>query len=86
MLDQALGDVRRKLVRLMRVDPPVRARRLDPRALPPVLDRWFAAKFTPEELDVIFRFEHLYGEDALSEWFAEALVEAGLVEPRRLAG
>lgn len=85
MYEKALCDVQRKLVRLMRTDPPIRAARVDPATLPLLLDRWIAARFSADELDVLFRHEHLYGEEALSAWFAEALVQAGLVEAPRLA-
>ena len=40
-------------------------------------DRWVAARFSPEEIDVIFRLEREYGEQALDEWFTEIALEAG---------
>ncbi len=71
MPERALDVVRRKLVHLVRADPTFR----------PVatLDRWIAARFSPDEVQVLFRFEREYGEAALAEWFTEALLEAGAI-------
>jgi uncharacterized protein (DUF2236 family) len=86
MTDRALEVVRRKLVGLMRVDPPFRLVPPSERGTPPSLDRWIASRLTAEEVRVLFRLEHEYGEAAMAEWLAEALLEAGLVVPaRRLA-
>ncbi|MGC3999064.1 MAG: hypothetical protein QM767_17130 [Anaeromyxobacter sp.] len=74
MLDRTLEPVRRKLVVAMRQEPaaapaPGRA----------ALDRWMASRLSREEMALLFRLEELYGEGALAEWFAEALLEAGVV-------
>lgn len=81
MPDRAIDVVRRKLVALMRADPPGGCAG---RAGPSSLERWLAARLTADEVAVLFRIEHQYGEAAMAEWFAEALLEAG-VPPRRLA-
>jgi len=44
-----------------------------------------ARRFSADEVSLLFHFELVYGPRALSEWFAEVLVEAGLVQARRLA-
>lgn len=77
MHERALQDVRRKFVEFMKADPlplhehahdrPARARRFD---------RWVAARFSPEEIDVIIRLERQYGEQALNEWVTEIALEA----------
>lgn len=77
MPDRRLDDVRAKLVRLLRSDPPGRG--------PLALDRYVVARFSRDELEVMLRAEREYGERAMSEWLAEVLVEAGVV-PLRLAG
>lgn len=83
MPDRALEVVRRRVVALMRADPPGPAHR---GPYSPALDRWMASRLTAEELAVLFRHESTYGEAALAEWFAEALLEAGVVRlPRALA-
>jgi len=75
--DRSLQDVRRKFVRLMRFDPP-------PVSIPgpgradPGFDRWLAARFSPEEIQAVFRLEWEYGERALAEWLAEIELEAGM--------
>jgi hypothetical protein len=78
--DRSLQDVRRKFVRLMKVDPPparaiVSERTQDSR----LLDTWLAARFSPEEIAAVLRLEVEYGERALAEWFAEIAFEAGLM-------
>ncbi len=81
MYDPGLDDLRRKLVSRMRSDPP----RLDlGRRAGPDLDRWVAARFSPDELASLLRLDHQYGEDAVSEWFSEILLEAGVLKPPRL--
>jgi hypothetical protein len=77
-MQRALVDVRRKLVDLMREDPPFR---LLPGGDGPILDRWMATRLSPEELHVLANLEALFGETALAELFAEALFEAGVVRP-----
>lgn len=67
MPDRSLQDVRRKFVELMRADP---------HPLPQPFDRWVAARFSPEEIDVIVRLERQYGQQALDEWVAEITFEA----------
>ncbi len=61
---------------LMRLDPPFR---LVPGGGGPILDRWMATRLSPDELHVLTDLEELFGENALAELFAEALVEAGIV-------
>ncbi len=83
MYDPRLDDLRRKLVSRMRSDPPPRlpaSRRL----LGPELDRWVATRLSAAELASLLRLDHEYGEDAVSDWFAEILLEAGVVAPPRL--
>ncbi len=77
-MDRALVDVRRRLVELMRRDPPFR---LVPGGDGPILDRWMATRLSDEELGVLANLEALFGENALAELFAEALFEAGVVRP-----
>lgn len=72
MSDPRLEVVRSKFIRLLRRDPP---------RGPLALDRYVAARFTPEEIDVLLRAEREYGEAAMSEWLAEVLLEAGIVRP-----
>lgn len=85
MDDRTLLDVRKKFVRLMRTDPPPPIMGLPREPLAPIFDRWVAKRFAPDEVSAIFRFEQLYGSRALSDWFAEVLVEAELGGGRRLA-
>jgi hypothetical protein len=76
-MQKALTEVRERLVSLMRADPPFR---LAPRAQSgSVLERWLATRLSPDELQILFRLEELYGESALAELFAEVLFEAGVV-------
>jgi hypothetical protein len=75
MYDRALDDVRRKFVRLFKVDPPPRIVPAPREPLAPVLDRWVAKRFSPEEVQVLFRLEHEYGEAAVEEWFHGVLLE-----------
>ncbi len=83
MTDRALEAVRRKFVSLLRVDPPFRVQR---GRGAPVLDRWIADRFSHDEVQTLFRHEREYGEEAMAEWFAEALLEAGVASaPRVLA-
>jgi hypothetical protein len=77
-MHRALVDVRKRLVDLMREDPPFR---LLPGGNGPILDRWMATRLSPEELRVLSSLERLLGENALAELFAEALLEAGVVRP-----
>lgn len=79
MPDRSLQDVRRKCVRLMKVDPP--PQRALPSAGPSdarLFDQWMVARFSAEEVQAIFRLELEYGERALAEWFAEVAAEAGV--------
>jgi hypothetical protein len=84
MDDRTLVALRRKLVTLMRSDPPPPLPGAPREPLAPVFDRWVAKRFSPDEVRLISHFELLYGPRALSDWFAEVLVEAGLVKVRRL--
>lgn len=77
-MQRSLVDVRKRLVDLMRSDPPFR---LVPGGDGPILDRWMATRLSADELLVLQRLEELFGEGALAELFAEALVEAGIVHP-----
>jgi len=81
--DRALDEVRRKFVRLFRSDPPPRIVPAPREPLAPVLDRWVAKRFSPEEVQVLFRLEHEYGETAVTEWFQEVLLEVGAPRPIR---
>lgn len=82
MYDPGLDDLRRKLVIRMRADPPALpgSRRL----AGPDLDRWIAARFSPGELAALLRLDRQYGEDAVSDWLSEILLEAGVLKPPRL--
>ncbi len=77
-MQRALVDVRRRLVELMRKDPPFRLR---PDGDGPILDRWMATRLSEEELGELAYLESRFGENALAELFAEALFEAGVVRP-----
>ena len=85
MYDKTMLQVRRKLVSLMRADPPppVLGRPTEP--LAPMFDRWVAKRFTADEVNALFRMELEYGQRAVSEWFSEVLIEAGLVTSKPLA-
>jgi uncharacterized protein (DUF2236 family) len=85
MEDRTLLEVRKKFVRLMRADPPPPIMGLPREPLAPIFDRWVAKRFSPDEVSALFRLELEYGERALNDWFAEVLVEAGVVNVRRLA-
>ena len=85
MDDRMLSDVRKKFVKLMRSDPPPPVIGLPREPLAPMFDRWVAKRFSQDEVSAIFQFEMVYGERALSDWFAEVLVEAGQLHGRRLA-
>ena len=77
-MQRALVDVRRRLVELMREDPPFR---LVLTGDGPILDRWMATRLSPEELHVLEDLEQFFGDNALAALFAEALFEAGVVRP-----
>jgi hypothetical protein len=79
MTTRKLAQVRRKLVTLMRADPPSPVMGVPREPLAPIFDRWVAKRFDADEVSVLFQLEHEYGERALGEWFAGVLVEAGLV-------
>lgn len=81
MYDRALEKIRRKFVVLMRHDPPQAIPR---EPLAPHFDRWVAARFSSDEVLVLFRMECEYGERAVGDWFAEVVREAG-VGPRASA-
>jgi len=85
MDDRTLSEVRKKFVQLMRTDPPPPIMGLPREPLAPIFDRWVAKRFSPDEVGAIFRYELVYGQRALSDWFAEVLVEAGQFHARRLA-
>jgi hypothetical protein len=84
MDDRPLVALRKKLVALMRTDPPPPIMGMPREPLAPIFDRWVPKRFSADEVSLIFHFELLYGPLALSDWFAEVLVEAGLVNVRRL--
>ncbi len=78
-MQRSLLEVRKRLVDLMRDDPPFK---LVPSGKgTAVLDRWMVNRLTPDDLLALQRLEVLYGEGALAELFAEALVESGAVKP-----
>jgi uncharacterized protein (DUF2236 family) len=81
MTTRQLDQVRRKFVTLMREDPPPPIMGLPREPLAPIFDRWVARHFDQDEVAVLFELEHQYGEEALADWFAEVLVEAGRVQP-----
>jgi len=85
MDDRTLSEVRKKFVQLMRTDPPPPIMGMPREPLAPIFDRWVAKRFSPDEVSAIFRYELVYGQRALSDWFAEVLVEAGQFSTRRLA-
>jgi hypothetical protein len=84
MDDRMLLEVRKKFVTLMRNDPPPPIMGMPREPLAPIFDRWVAKRFSADEVGAIFQYEMVYGASALSDWFAEVLVEAGLVQTRRL--
>ncbi|HUK66701.1 MAG TPA: hypothetical protein VLV17_07710 [Anaeromyxobacteraceae bacterium] len=77
--DHALEQVKRKFVRLMRTEPPAFSGELPREPLAPAIDRWVASRFSSEEVQILFRFEHEYGETVMGDWFSEILAEAGLL-------
>jgi hypothetical protein len=80
MSDRRLAQVRARLVGLLRTDPPARVTAA-------ALDSWVVARLSREEVEVLLRADREYGEDAMSEWLVEVLVEAGVVPcPLPLAG
>jgi len=85
MYDETMLQVRRKFVSLMRADPPPPVLGMPTEPLAPMFDRWVAKRFTQDEVAAIFRMELEYGQRAVSEWFSEVLIEAGLVTSKRLA-
>jgi len=85
MDDRTLVEVRKKFVKLMRTDPPPPVMGMPREPLAPIFDRWVAKRFSPDEVAAIFHYEMVYGPRALSDWFAEVLVEVGLFTTRRLA-
>ena len=84
MDDSMLKDVRKKLVRLMRTDPPPPVMGLPLEPLAPIFDRWVAKRFDADEVQALFRLEVEYGERAMSDWFVEVLLEAGRLCPQRV--
>ncbi len=78
-MQRSLLEVRKRLVDLMRDDPPFKLAPCGRGAA--VLDRWMANRLTPDDLLALQRLEVLYGEAALAELFAEVLVESGVVRP-----
>jgi len=84
MYDETMLQVRRKFVSLMKADPPPRVMGMPTEPLAPIFDRWVAKRFTPDEVNALFRMELEYGQRAVSEWFAEVLIEAGVVKAARL--
>ncbi len=79
MRDRALEQVKRKFVKLMRTEPPVLGGILPREPLAPIIDRWVASRFSSDELQVLFRFEHECGETVVGDWFSEVLAEAGVL-------
>lgn len=81
-MQRALAEVRNRLINLMRNDPPFKlVRNGEGGAL---LDQWMAKQLSQDELLALQRVEVQYGEKALVELFAEALLEAGVVARRGL--
>ncbi len=78
-MQRSLLEVRRRLVDLMRDDPPFKL--VHGGAGPVVLDRWMATRLTPEDLGLLHWLEESHGEHALAELFAEALLESGVLRP-----
>ena len=74
-----LKQVRRRLVDLMRDDPPFKLVRSGHGTV--ALDRWMATRLTQDDLHALQSLEELHGERALAELFAEALFESGVVRP-----
>jgi hypothetical protein len=79
MHDHALEQVKRKFVKLMRTEPPALGGSLPTEPLAPMIERWVASRFSSDELQVLFRFEHEYGETMVGAWFSEVLAESGLL-------
>ena len=73
-----LEDVRRKFVRLYRVDPPPRIVPAPREPLAPVLDRWVAKRFSMDEVQLLMRLEQDHGPEAVGAWFAAVVREARL--------
>lgn len=80
-MERALEGLRTRIASAMRRGPPLQ-RRPEP-AGGEVVERWVAACLSPEEQQLVLRLERLYGELALAELFADALVEAGVTSPER---
>jgi hypothetical protein len=85
MDDRALTEVKKKLVRLIRADPPPAVIVKPREPLAPTFERWVAKRFDADEVAALCRLELEYGQRALAEWFAEVLVEANLQPATRLA-
>jgi uncharacterized protein (DUF2236 family) len=85
MDDRTLTEVKKKMIRLIRADPPPRVMGLPREPLAPIFDRWVAKRFDADEVAAMFRLEFEYGEEALNQWFAEVLVESGFPVARRMA-
>jgi hypothetical protein len=85
MYDETMLQVRRKFVSLMKADPPPSVIGLPTEPLAPLFDRWVAKRFTADEVNALFRMELEYGQRAVSEWFSEVLIEAGVAKVTRLA-
>jgi hypothetical protein len=75
-MDRSLEGVRKKLVGLMRIDPPFRLSRGGREGV--ILDRWVTTRLSGPEVLALERLEELYGEDALSELWSEVIYEAGV--------
>ena len=75
--------VRRKFVRLLRAEPPFQVAAGAGGAGAQVLDRWVAARFSPEEVAALGALARERGGLALAQFFAQALADAGVVAPRR---
>jgi hypothetical protein len=74
MSDRRLEDLRARLVRMFRSDPPVQVS-------PLVLDRWLLTRLSRAEIELLLAAEVQYGPAAMSEWIAEVLVDAGVTTP-----
>jgi hypothetical protein len=85
MDDRLLTAVRKKLVALMRSDPPPPVFGIPREPLAPVFDFWVAKRLSGDEVDALFWLEVEQGERVVAEWFAGVLLESGYTTRRPLA-
>ena len=78
MEERNLIDVRRKFIRLYRQDPPPAIVPPPREPLAPILDRWVAKRFTLDEVSLLVKLEHEYGQTAVTTWFESVLAEVKL--------